>query len=91
MLQESTPQNFRGRVMSLNGMAFNGTIPLAGIAASALAVLIGLPEVMLGAAIAYMVVAALTLRVAGGGIERIVETTREEYRQLALQPAVSRA
>jgi hypothetical protein len=87
MLQESTPQNFRGRVMSLNGMAFNGTIPLAGIAASALAVLVGLPEVMLGAAVAYALVAFLTLRLAGGGIDRIVQTTREEYWQLALQPA----
>ena len=83
MLQESTPQNFRGRVMSLNGIAFNGTIPLAGIAASGLAVWLGLPEVMLAAAIAYLVLAAYSLRFAGGGIDRIVDKTREEYEQIA--------
>ena len=83
MLQESTPQQFRGRVMSLNGMAFNGTIPLAGIAASGLAVLVGLPEVMLAASAVYAVLAVLMLRFAGGGMERIVEKTREEYHQIA--------
>jgi predicted MFS family arabinose efflux permease len=79
MLQESTPQQFRGRVMSLNGMAFNGTIPLAGIAASAFAVWVGLPAVMVGASVAYAVIAVLMLRFAGGGMERVVQTTHEEY------------
>ncbi len=83
MLQESTPQQFRGRVMSLNGIAFNGTIPLAGIAASGLAVWVGLPEVMLAASAVYAVLAVLMLRFAGGGMERIVEKTREEYHQIA--------
>jgi MFS family permease len=88
MLQESTPPQFRGRVMSLNGIAFNGTIPLAGIAASGLAVLVGLPQVMLGAATAYAVAAVFMLRFAGGGMEYIVQKTREEYRQSAAQNSV---
>jgi MFS family permease len=85
MLQESTPQNFRGRVMSLNGIAFNGTIPLAGIAAAGLAAIpsVGLPAVMLGASAAYAVLAVVMLRFAGGGMERIVAKTHEEYAAIA--------
>jgi predicted MFS family arabinose efflux permease len=83
MLQESTPHQFRGRVMSLNGIMFNGTMPLAGIAASAAAVGIGLPAVMAISAAAYLVTAAFVLRVAAGGIERVVERSRAEYEVLA--------
>ena len=83
MMQESTPQQFRGRVMSLNGIAFNGTMPLAGIAASLLAVWIGLPAVMLLSAVAYAAIAVVILAYAAGGIVRVVAMSREQYEVVA--------
>ena len=83
MMQESTPQNFRGRVMSLNGIAFNGTMPIAGIAASGLAVWIGLPAVMLASAVLYAVIAFAVLLFAAGGIVRVVQLSHEQYEIVA--------
>jgi uncharacterized membrane protein len=82
MLQESTPPNFRGRVMSLNGIAFNGTIPIAGLGSAALATAIGLPAVILLSAGIYLLVVTYTLRFAGGGIDRVVRMTRTEYEEV---------
>jgi MFS family permease len=82
MLQESTPQDFRGRVMSLNGIAFNGTMPFSGLAASGLAIAFGLPAVMVGAAAVYAVIAAFVLRGAAGGIANCVHMSRQQYEVL---------
>lgn len=79
MLQESTPRDYRGRVMSLFGMAFNGTVPLAAIAISAAAVVFGLPAVMLALSATFFVFAAGALRFAGGGIGRVVSDSWSEY------------
>jgi MFS family permease len=88
MLQESTPPNFRGRVMSLHGIAFNGTIPFAGIISAGLATAIGLPTVILMSAGLYLVTVVAVLRFAGGGIDRVVRVTRTEYEQISAMPAV---
>jgi predicted MFS family arabinose efflux permease len=82
MLQESTPANFRGRVMSLHGIAFNGTIPIAGLASAGLATLIGLPAVILLSAASYLVAVTYVLRFARGGIDRVVRMTRTEYEEV---------
>ena len=83
MIQESTPREFRGRVMSLHGITFNGTMPIAGIASAALAVWIGLPNVMLLSAGCYLLGATLVLRFAGGGIGHVVEASRQEFEVVA--------
>jgi len=83
MMQESTPQHFRGRVMSLNGIAFNGTMPIAGIASAGIAVAIGLPEVMLLSAALYAVLAFAVLLFAAGGIVNVVRLSREQYEVVA--------
>jgi MFS family permease len=88
MLQESTPPNFRGRVMSLHGIAFNGTIPFAGIVSAGLATAIGLPAVILMSAGLYLVTVVAVMRFAGGGIDRVVRVTRTEYEQISAMPAV---
>lgn len=79
MIQESTPREFRGRVMSLHGITFNGTMPIAGLASAGLAVWIGLPAVMALSAGAYLVAVAFVLRSAGGGIDRVVAASRAEF------------
>ena len=89
MLQESTPSQFRGRVMSLNGIAFNGTTPFAALATSGLATVVGLPAVMVGVGLTYGVLAALVLQFVGGGIGNVVEKARQEYRELAAQPVAA--
>lgn len=90
MLQESTPPQFRGRVMSLSGIAFNGTMPIAGIASSGLAVWMGLPAVMLLSAGLYLVLAAWVLRFSGGGIANVVRECRVQYEEvMAASMAVS--
>ena len=79
MLQESTPPQFRGRVMSLSGIMFNGTMPLAGLAAAGLAAVTGLPFVMILMGSLYAVLATLMLRFAGGGIGAVVSQSRAEF------------
>ena len=79
MLQESTPPQFRGRVMSLSGIMFNGTMPLAGLAAAGLAAVTGLPFVMILMGALYAVLATLMLRFAGGGIGAVVSQSRAEF------------
>jgi MFS family permease len=83
MLQESTPPDYRGRVMSLHGITFNGTMPVAALAASGLAAFAGLPFVMILVAGAYLGFAAILLRSAGGGISRVVDHARIEAAALA--------
>ncbi len=83
MIQESTPQQFRGRVMSLHGITFNGTMPLAALATSGLAVLFGLPFVMVLWAIVYAGSALFALQFAGGGIATVVDASRHEFDVLA--------
>jgi|CXWL01.1.fsa_nt_gi MFS family permease len=83
MLQESTPPQFRGRVMSLSGIMFNGTMPLAGLAAAGLAAVTGLPFVMILMGSLYAVLATLMLRLAGGGIGAVVAQSRAEFEAVA--------
>jgi MFS family permease len=83
MLQESTPGHFRGRVMSLNGIVFNGSMPVAGLAASGLAVAFGLPAVMLGAAVVYLLIMGYVLKYASGGIDFVVRRSYAEYEIVA--------
>ena len=87
MIQESTPAAFRGRVMSLHGITFNGTMPLAALAASGAAVFLGLPAVMIVCAALYVASAALVLGFAGGGIVRVVADSRLEFDALAAEGA----
>ncbi len=79
MIQESTPNEFRGRVMSLHGITFNGTMPIAGLAASGLAVAFGLPFVMILAAALFLIATVSVLTFAGGGISHVVAGSRREY------------
>ncbi len=79
MIQESTPARFRGRVMSLHGITFTGSMPLAGLVASGAAVAFGLPAVMVASALAFLVLSAWVLRFAGGGIAQVVRDSSVEY------------
>jgi MFS family permease len=83
MIQESTPSQFRGRVMSLFGITFNGTMPFAGLATAALAVAFGLPAVMVVAAVCYAALAAWLLVFAAGGIGAVVRASTAEYELVA--------
>lgn len=87
MMQESTPADFRGRVMSLHGMTFNGTMPLAALAISGIAGATGLPAVMLVCAGVYAAMGTWALRSAGGGIDRVVGDSRREYELIAVEAA----
>jgi MFS family permease len=55
MVQESVPDAFRGRVMSLYGLAFTGLMPFAALAVARLADSIGMRHELLFAAIAYCI------------------------------------
>jgi MFS family permease len=79
MIQESTPQQFRGRVMSLHGITFNGTMPIAALIASGVAAYAGLPFVIVVCAACYLVCSAAVLRFAGGGIRSVVDASRAEF------------
>ena len=83
MISESTPQEFRGRVMSLHGMTFNGVIPVAALLASGLAVAAGLPFVMALSALCYAVLTFAVLRFAAGGIANVVRQSTVEYEAVA--------
>lgn len=85
MLQESTPGPFRGRVMSLNGIAFNGPTPFAALASSGLAALIGLPLVMIIVAGLYAGLASAVLLRLAGGITCVVKETEREYAVIAAE------
>jgi MFS family permease len=87
MIQESTPQQFRGRVMSLHGITFNGTMPFAALAASGLAVVAGLPFVMILGASMFLVATVSLLTFAGGGIAHVVADTRREFDIIAADAA----
>jgi MFS family permease len=79
MIQESTPSRFRGRVMSLHGITFSGSMPLAGLAASGAAVWLGLPVVMAISALLFLLGSAWLLRFAGGGINKVIRDSSHEY------------
>jgi MFS family permease len=87
MIQESTPQQFRGRVMSLHGITFNGTMPFAALAASGLAVAAGLPFVMMLGAALFLIATVGVLTFAGGGIANVVASSRREYDLIAANAA----
>ncbi len=87
MIQESTPQQFRGRVMSLHGITFNGTMPFAALAASGLAVMAGLPFVIILAASMYLAATVSVLTFAGGGIGHVVADSRREFDVIAADAA----
>ena len=87
MMQESTPPAFRGRVMSVNGIAFNGTVPFAALAASGLTAVVGLPAVMIGAGGLYLALAVMLLLRVGGGIHQVATKTRLEYEALTVATA----
>ena len=87
MIQESTPAQFRGRVMSLHGITFNSTMPLAALVFSALAVATDLPFVMVTCALLYSVAAMTVLRFADGGITKVVADSRAEYDIIAVEPS----
>lgn len=90
MIQESTPGQFRGRVMSLHGVTFNATMPLAALAFSALAVVTDLPFVMVTCALLYTASAMAVLRFSGGGVTQVVADCRDEYERFALEPIAAR-
>ena len=90
MIQESTPQQFRGRVMSLHGITFNGTMPFAALAASGLAVVAGLPFVMILGASLYLAATVSVLTFAGGGIVHVVADARREFNVIAADAAPGR-
>jgi MFS family permease len=83
ILQESTPNEFRGRVMSLHGMTFTGTLPFAGLGSAALAELIGLPALIVLFAALFGVVSFVTLRFFAGGIDEVVRRSAREYEIIA--------
>jgi MFS family permease len=83
MIQESTPRDYRGRVMSLHGITFNGTMPVAALGSSVLAVAIGLPAVMVLSAGAYLAVAFFMLRIPAGGIGEVVRASQSEFEIVA--------
>jgi MFS family permease len=85
MIQESTPRDYRGRVMSLHGIAFNGTVPLAAIAISAAAVVFGLPSVMLALAATFFVLGMCVLRFSGGGIRQVARDSWAEYHAVSAE------
>ena len=87
MIQESTPQQFRGRVMSLHGITFNGTMPFAALIASGLATVLGLPWVMVLFAVLYVFTASYVLRFVGGGMSRVVSDSRREFEAITAESA----
>jgi len=87
MIQESTPSEFRGRVMSLHGITFNSTTPLAAVAISAIAVGAGMPMVMIVVAGIFTLTAGAALRFAGGGIDQVVNDSRAEYEVISVEAA----
>ncbi len=87
MIQESTPRQFRGRVMSLHGITFNGTMPFAVLAASGLAVVAGLPFVMILGAGLFLASSVAVLAFAGGGIAKVVADSRREFEIISADAA----
>jgi hypothetical protein len=88
MIQESTPPNYRGRVGSLFGITFNGTMPFAALAAAGLAEWwLGLPAVMFIASVIYLALVVGVLRFGAGGIERVVGRCTEEHHALMAETA----
>ena len=83
MIQESTPDEYRGRVTSLFSLIFSGAMPVAGLAAAGLTVAVGMPALMAGVALFYLVMGALVLRYAGGGIGNVVSAAHGEYEAIA--------
>jgi hypothetical protein len=83
MIQESTPRDYRGRVMSLHGITFNGTMPVAALGSSVLAVAMGLPAVMVLSAGIYLAGAFYILRFPAGGIGEVVRVSQSEFEIVA--------
>jgi MFS family permease len=62
MVQESVPDAFRGRVMSLYGLAFTGVMPFAALAVARLADVIGMRRELPIAATAYCISGVLLVQ-----------------------------
>ncbi len=73
--------------MSLHGITFNSTMPLAALVFSALAAATDLPFVMVTCALLYSLAAITVLRFADGGITKVVADSRAEYRIIAFEPS----
>jgi len=64
VVQRRVPNEIRGRVMALFGIAMTSVMPLSGFALSATADTVGLQRLMLGCAVAFTVSAgALAMRI----------------------------
>ncbi len=61
-LQQLAPDDMRGRVLSVNSLAFNGVMPFATIAVALLSQLVGQPAVMLGCAVLLVLASILLWR-----------------------------
>jgi len=61
-LQQLAPDAMRGRVLSVNGLAFNGVMPFSTLSISAASTVFGLHAVLAGCAIALAVGATLVWR-----------------------------
>ncbi len=61
-LQQLAPDDLRGRVLSVNGLAFNGVMPFATLSMSALSTVLGLQAVLGGCAILLAAGSALLWR-----------------------------
>ena len=61
MLQLSTPDRLRGRVMSMNRMAHRGIGPLGGLQSGALASLVGAPWAVAGASLFFLIFGSFLL------------------------------
>src|SRR5262249_21133016 len=72
-IQERVPDELRGRVMAVYGMAFVGVMPFAALALSALADRVGYPLVMELAAGVYACFGALLLARTWGAFAAAVE------------------
>jgi MFS family permease len=61
VVQRRVPNDLRGRVMALFGMAFTSVLPIAGLSLSALADGIGLRKLMAGCAASFLAVVVVML------------------------------
>jgi hypothetical protein len=62
MVQEGVPDAFRGRVMSLYGLAFTGVMPFAALAVARLADVIGMRRELPIAVTAYCISGVLLVQ-----------------------------
>ena len=81
MIQETVPDEFRGRVMSLYGLAFTGAMPFAALAVARLADVVGMRRELLFAAAAYLICGILLMPI----LRRTNRTTDADTEQRLIQ------